>query len=478
MIAGLFGAGFGYAIASAADRFVAGHALTAGAAGAAATDTPPAGQIYNSEAVDLPIWSSWQRLAAAVGSIALPLVVAAWVKGPKMKAFWQIAGFGAVARTGGKAIDDGLGKLAASQPGVLVLTQLYAPELAASAKATAAATTALPAAPAGTFAGRNARQLAARRFGQNPAGIPTGGGQPAASNIPATAAMYAQIYLQNGLTTDPGIAALMAWLNASGLVAPSVPVAQQIAAVQDLIAQGWYAPNASGQCNSGDTIGDYGCLSAGGPGTSPAPSTFSAPGAGAPGTTAPSDNGTTPSQSPTPSPASPGGYTPGTAGGGGGAGNPWPGGGPGSSPGSGWGPDGGWGGGGNPYNPNNSNNPRWTGTPGSGGSGGGGGGSGSPSYPSGGGWPSSPSPTPTSSLPVGTPPSGSGIPFNPCGPPCTNPSDVPLQPCYVQCTTGYVQLPDCAVQMMQSNPLYLPPTASPVPPVVSPSVSTDEPPAQ
>lgn len=149
MLAGVFGVAAGYVIASGGDRFVATHALNA-----AGQDAPVQGDIYNSEAISLPLWSSWSRLGVAVLSVGAPLVIAANVRSAAWKSFFQLAGFGALARTAGKAADDGIAALAgAYAPGNTTLVRLYAPEMAALTAVSASAVTAPAAATAGTFAG-------------------------------------------------------------------------------------------------------------------------------------------------------------------------------------------------------------------------------------------------------------------------------------------------------------------------------------
>ena len=146
MLSGVFGVAAGYVLASGGDRFIQTHALNA-----AGQDAPAAGQIYNSESLLLPIWSSWGRLGVAAASIGVPLFVASKVKSAAWKSFFQLAGFGALARTAGKAADDGLGALAAQTVNPM-LVQLYSPELAAQAAVSRLANGA-PATLPGTFAG-------------------------------------------------------------------------------------------------------------------------------------------------------------------------------------------------------------------------------------------------------------------------------------------------------------------------------------
>ena len=193
MLMAVLGVAFGYVGASAADRFAATHALSAsGGAGGVLTDTPPAGGIYNSEVLSLPIWSSWQRIAAGVASVGAPLVVASFVKSGAAKSFWQLAGFAALARTAGKAADDGIavlaGQVAASNPTLApMLVQLYAPELAAQTAVNTLAGGQKPAAGATSFAGLPSGR---RTLGDLPPGYvaptytPVEGGNPTASCPP------------------------------------------------------------------------------------------------------------------------------------------------------------------------------------------------------------------------------------------------------------------------------------------------------
>jgi hypothetical protein len=150
MGAGVLGVALGYVIASGGDRFVMTHALTGSIVNGQAnlTDTPPAGSIYNSEAMSLPLWSSWQRIGVAAVSVGIPLFAASKVKSSAWKSFFQLAGFGALARTAGKAADDGIAALAMKMPNP-TLVRLYAPEMAAI---NAIASGQQASAPAGTFA--------------------------------------------------------------------------------------------------------------------------------------------------------------------------------------------------------------------------------------------------------------------------------------------------------------------------------------
>jgi len=184
VVAGLFGVGSGYAVADLVDRMLATHPLAP--AGSGFTDTPAAGQIYDSEAPLLPIWSDPIRLAAAVGIIFTPGLASRFVKNAKFKAFLQLAAYGAGARVAGKAMGDALATFGSSNQYVL---QAYAPEVAAQARqmqvgsgvivpmvAGAAGSSAQQ--PAGMFAGppKGARQLGAANTGVGGCSGGCGGG--------------------------------------------------------------------------------------------------------------------------------------------------------------------------------------------------------------------------------------------------------------------------------------------------------------
>ena len=156
-ISALFGVGVGYALASALDRYAAGHALTN--VNGTLMDAPAAGQIYDSEAPMLPIWQNWERLAFAGGAVAAPLVLAGVLGGGARQAMALVA-LGALVRTAGKALEDGIATLGTTQP---LVQQLYAPEIAAATRQAQANLTTLPQAAPGTFAGlpRGYRSIAA-----------------------------------------------------------------------------------------------------------------------------------------------------------------------------------------------------------------------------------------------------------------------------------------------------------------------------
>jgi hypothetical protein len=150
-VGGFLGVGFGFALASLGDRLVTSHALNT-----AGQDAPAQGEIYNSEALQAPLWGNmkqtgWKRLLVAVGAVVVPLGAASAVKKHLgLKSFFQLAAFGALGRTAGKMVDDGVAHFVATKP---LGQRLYGGEIAATGKLNAANLAALPAAPPGTFAG-------------------------------------------------------------------------------------------------------------------------------------------------------------------------------------------------------------------------------------------------------------------------------------------------------------------------------------
>ena len=147
---GLFAVTIGYLVASGADRMGATHALTPSTTQGGFIDAPAVGQIYDSESPQTPIWSSGMRIAFNALAFAAPLGVSAFVKSKGPKSFFQLMSFGALARVLGKTADDGMSyALNTTAFGM----RLYAPEMAAQAKLTSAATTALPQGAPGTFLG-------------------------------------------------------------------------------------------------------------------------------------------------------------------------------------------------------------------------------------------------------------------------------------------------------------------------------------
>jgi hypothetical protein len=136
-VAGLFGVGSGFLLASITDRLAATHPLTTAAPGVF-TDTPAPGQVYDSEATQLPIWKDPMRLGVAFVTIMAPGLITKYVvRGSKAKAFAQLATFGAIGRTVGKALDDGIAVLAAGTGPLstnMYAQRLYGAELAASSR--------------------------------------------------------------------------------------------------------------------------------------------------------------------------------------------------------------------------------------------------------------------------------------------------------------------------------------------------------
>jgi hypothetical protein len=159
----LFGFGAGFLWQDGIDRYAATHALATDTGGNV-TDSPAAGQIYNSESLALPIWSSWQRMAFNAAGIAVPFFLARYFA----KDFMMKAGMAAVIRTVGKAATDAV---ATYVPQNAMTLRLYGDEVASAARLAQTAGTAPSTAPAGTFAGVPRRQLAApqktRRVGDS-----------------------------------------------------------------------------------------------------------------------------------------------------------------------------------------------------------------------------------------------------------------------------------------------------------------------
>lgn len=168
VFSGILGVGTGYVFADAIDRLLSTHALTPNVKGNGYTDTPPAGQLWDSEASILPIWSSWQRILAAAVLVFTPGMASRFVRGSKGKAFLQLASYGAGAKVGGKLLTDGLALAAAKMSGTVGpvqtnLLRLYAPEVAVAARLsqvqgnpaplTASAAGTSPTQPAGMLAG-------------------------------------------------------------------------------------------------------------------------------------------------------------------------------------------------------------------------------------------------------------------------------------------------------------------------------------
>jgi len=107
-LAGLGGFVTGGVFVGFFDRLAATHPLVAGTTGAtgAWNDSPATGQIYNAEAVAAPIWSNITRILVAAVSVVTPFGLAAAVKNPTGKTFLQMVGFGALAVTAVKGVND------------------------------------------------------------------------------------------------------------------------------------------------------------------------------------------------------------------------------------------------------------------------------------------------------------------------------------------------------------------------------------
>lgn len=132
---GVFGLALGGFIASTAYRYGVTHALAAGN-----KDAPAAGQVYNAEATNPPIWrQGWKALAIAVGSVFLPFGLSSWVKGSSAKSFWQLAGFGSLGFFGVKVLNDvaAKGVMSMTTPNATGL-RLFAPEIMGTADLNAA----------------------------------------------------------------------------------------------------------------------------------------------------------------------------------------------------------------------------------------------------------------------------------------------------------------------------------------------------
>lgn len=155
-LAKAFGLGVGYLMQDALDRFGATHALTTDSTGTV-QDTPAAGQIYDSEAVQLPIWSSTTRLAYNAAGLAIPGILGRFF----WPEFWNFAFAAAVVRVIGNVATSAVAQFAPANSTTL---QLYGGEYAANARLQQAAGAALTQAQAGTFAGlprgRGGRPLA------------------------------------------------------------------------------------------------------------------------------------------------------------------------------------------------------------------------------------------------------------------------------------------------------------------------------
>jgi hypothetical protein len=138
---GIAGFILGGAAVSFFDRLAATHPLSSGTTAGSTTtwyDTPTTGQIYNAEAVQAPLYSSAYRLLIAALGIITPFGIAAAVKGPGAKSFFQLMGFGALGVTGVKLTNDILGAILIQSP---YGARLYAPEIMAQTDQTAVGAT-------------------------------------------------------------------------------------------------------------------------------------------------------------------------------------------------------------------------------------------------------------------------------------------------------------------------------------------------
>ena len=172
---GVLGVVLGAVSAGGVDRWRADHALVANTTGSVTTytDTPAAGQVYDTAGPQTPIWSNWTRLAGAVVAVAAPLSIAALVPARHRgtKTFLQLWGLGALGRTGAKAGEDVLAKTLKNKS---IGLRLYTPEVAAQAELASAKVAQLGSGQDPTkFAGLPEGQI--QRIGMN-----EGGGTPPA----------------------------------------------------------------------------------------------------------------------------------------------------------------------------------------------------------------------------------------------------------------------------------------------------------
>ena len=174
-LAGLLGVGMGYAAADLADRLLATHPLVSTSAGY--VDSPPAGMVYDSEAPLTPIWSSPVRFIGGIAMVFAPALLSRLVPGNAAKAFFQLAGYGAAAKLGGKLISDGI---ASTMSTTGLALQAYGPEIAAQTRFAQVAGVTPNSAQAGFFAGPprgQTRQLGApTKVGCGNCGQDCGGG--------------------------------------------------------------------------------------------------------------------------------------------------------------------------------------------------------------------------------------------------------------------------------------------------------------
>lgn len=127
----------GFFVADVVDRFASTHALTAkGTTDASGNplyaDNPPTSGSYtglfNPTAICAPLWGSPKRMLIDAAVVAAPFVAALTKVSPKAKTSLVIAGYGALARVGGKAIIDLFAMLTMKNP---IGQQLYDGEMRA-----------------------------------------------------------------------------------------------------------------------------------------------------------------------------------------------------------------------------------------------------------------------------------------------------------------------------------------------------------
>jgi len=117
---GVITGGIGFVTMSLVDRFMATHALTAGATGAANAgtfaDVPPTTgdypNLYNATAVLAPM--NWKRWAAGTLGPLVPIFAATMVKAPAGRSALQMFGVGALLHTAGKGLTTLLANLSQS----------------------------------------------------------------------------------------------------------------------------------------------------------------------------------------------------------------------------------------------------------------------------------------------------------------------------------------------------------------------------
>lgn len=141
--------GIGYLWEDAVIRYASTHALTG--TGTVLTDQPAAGQIYNSEAPLLPLWSDYTKLAISVAGVAAPLIAGRFVA----RDFMNHAFLAAAVRFFGKLAVDATAQFVPQMlPSADATTlRLYGAEAAAQARLAQVNVTPAASAPAATFAG-------------------------------------------------------------------------------------------------------------------------------------------------------------------------------------------------------------------------------------------------------------------------------------------------------------------------------------